>query len=72
MSATAATITISDARAELAELVTRARMLGEIVTLTQRGKPRAAIVPAELADAIAAVGGAGKALEILRRHTAGS
>lgn len=44
-------IPVSDARANLSEIVTQVRMLGKTVILTQRGKPRVAIVPLELLNA---------------------
>lgn len=58
-------VPISDARANLSELVTEVRMLRRCVLLTQRGKVRAAVVPGELGDAIRAVGGPEAALKIL-------
>jgi prevent-host-death family protein len=41
-------IAISDARANLTELVAVARLQGKTFILTQRGTPKAAIVPLEL------------------------
>jgi prevent-host-death family protein len=58
---------ISDARANLTEVIASVRLLRRCVMLTQRGKPRAAIVPAELGDAINAAGGPDAALAILRK-----
>lgn len=43
-------IAISDARANLTELVAVARLQGKTFILTQRGTPRAAVVPLELLD----------------------
>jgi antitoxin Phd len=43
---------ISDARDELASVVSRAHYNGRITYLTRRGQRLAAIVPAELAEAI--------------------
>jgi prevent-host-death family protein len=56
---------ISDARANLTELVASVRLLRRCVFLTQRGKVRAAIVPAELGEAIQAAGGPDAALKKL-------
>ena len=58
-------VPISEARANLSEVVTSVRMLRKCVMLTQRGKPRAAIVPAELGEAVLAVGGPDEALKLL-------
>jgi prevent-host-death family protein len=41
-------VAISDARANLTEIVANVRLLGKTVILTQRGTPKAAIVPLEL------------------------
>lgn len=63
-------VPISEARANLSELVASVRLLRRCVLLTQRGKPRAAIVPAELGEAINAAGGPDAALKLL--HTPAS
>jgi len=55
-------VAISDARANLTELVNSVRLLRRCVLLTQRGKVRAAIVPGELGEAIQAAGGPDAAL----------
>jgi prevent-host-death family protein len=62
---------ISEARANLTELVASVRLLRECVLLTQRGKPRAAIVPLDLGEAIGAAGGVDNALAILLNHNWG-
>lgn len=59
-------VPISAARANLSELVASVRLLRRCVMLTQRGKPRAAIVPAELGEAVIAAGGPDSALQILK------
>lgn len=59
------TVAISDARANLTELVSEVRMLRYPVTLTQRGKPRATLVTAELGEAIEAAGGLDAVLAML-------
>jgi len=64
------TITITDARAQLAELFHRARLLHEIVSITQRGKRHAAIIGPDLAAAIEAIGGHDAALELLTKAAA--
>lgn len=61
------TVAISDARANLTELVASVRLLRRCVLLTQRGKARAAIVPAELGEAINAAGGPDAALALLNK-----
>ena len=58
---------ISEARANLTELAARVRLLHLRVMLTQRGKPGAVLVPAELDEAIDAAGGLDAALEVLRQ-----
>lgn len=45
-------LTISDARDHLAEVVSRAAYAGRITYVTRRGQRLAAIVPAEMAEAI--------------------
>jgi prevent-host-death family protein len=64
-------MSISDARANLSELVTSVRMLRRCVLLTQRGKPRAAVVPHELGEAINAAGGPDAVLKLLAMRNAG-
>jgi prevent-host-death family protein len=63
---------ISEARANLTELVAQVRLLRRAVMLTQRGKPRAGLVPAELVDAVRAVGGPDAAAAALRQFAAKS
>lgn len=58
---------IAEARANLSELIATVRLLRQGVRLTRRGKPQAAVVPTELADAAEAVGGMDAAAEILRK-----
>lgn len=57
---------VSDARANLTEVVNAARLQDRVIRLTRRGTPQAAIVPVDLADAIATVGGPARAREVLR------
>jgi prevent-host-death family protein len=57
---------IAEARANLSDLISRVRLLRTPVCLTRRGKPQAAVVPVELAEAAQAVGGPDKAAELLR------
>ncbi|MGY4909152.1 type II toxin-antitoxin system prevent-host-death family antitoxin [Micromonospora aurantiaca (nom. illeg.)] len=52
MSEPAAELPISDARDSLADIVSRAHYAGRITYVTRRGQRLAAIVPAELAEAI--------------------
>ena len=58
---------IAEARANLSELTASVRLLRQGVQLTRRGKPQAALVPFELAEAAEAVGGMDAATEILRQ-----
>ncbi|AXH88456.1 type II toxin-antitoxin system prevent-host-death family antitoxin [Micromonospora aurantiaca] len=52
MAEPAAELPISDARDRLADVVSRAYYTGRITYVTRRGQRLAAIVPAELAEAI--------------------
>jgi prevent-host-death family protein len=61
---------ISEARANLTELAARVRLLRLRVMLTQRGKPGAVLVPAELDAAVDAAGGLDAAIDVLRRSAA--
>jgi prevent-host-death family protein len=61
---------ITEARANLTELIANVRLLRRGFRLTRRGKPQAALVPVELLDAAEAVGGPDAATELLRKHTA--
>jgi prevent-host-death family protein len=58
---------IAEARANLSELIASVRLLRQGVQLTRRGKPQAALVPFELAQAAEAVGGMDAAVEVLRK-----
>jgi len=58
---------IADARANLSEIAAQVRLLRKVVMLTRRGKAQAAIVPAELAEAVEEAGGPDKATELLRQ-----
>ncbi|HMG63712.1 MAG TPA: type II toxin-antitoxin system prevent-host-death family antitoxin [Streptosporangiaceae bacterium] len=58
---------IAEARANMSDLVASVRLLRQGVRLSRRGKPQAALVPFELADAAEAAGGMDIATEILRK-----
>lgn len=58
---------ISEARANLTELVANVRLLRRGIFLTRRDKRQAAIVPVELGEAAEAVGGPDAAVAILRK-----
>lgn len=58
---------IAEARANLTELVAGVRLLRKGVRLLRRGKPQAALVPVELAEAAEAAGGMDAAVAILRK-----
>jgi alkylated DNA repair dioxygenase AlkB len=57
---------ISEARANLTELVASVRLLRRCVFLTRRDKAQAALVPTELGDLVIEVGGADEAIKRLR------
>jgi prevent-host-death family protein len=57
---------IAEARANLSELLSAVRLLRRTYFLTSRNKRQAAIVPAELGEAIERAGGPGKVLELLK------
>jgi prevent-host-death family protein len=61
-------MSVSDARANITEVINRVRLLRWCVLLTNRDKPVAAVVPAELGQLIRRAGGPDKAAEILRGH----
>jgi prevent-host-death family protein len=59
-------VTITDARQNLTEVVSSVRLQRRCITLTQRGKARAVVVPVELGEAVKAAGGLDAALKLLR------
>lgn len=59
---------ISEARANLTEVVSRVRLLRWTVFLNNRRTPVAAVVPIELGKLIRRAGGADRAAEILASH----
>lgn len=59
---------IAEARANLSELLASTRLLRRAYFLTSRGKRQAAVVPAELGEAVERVGGPDRAAAILARH----
>jgi prevent-host-death family protein len=61
-------VAISEARANLSEVVSSVRLLRRCVFLTQRGKRRAALVPVELGEAVKAAGGPDAALKLLSQQ----
>lgn len=58
---------IAVARANLTELIALTRLKRVAVAISRRGKPQAALVPVELADAADAAGGMDAAVAILRK-----
>lgn len=58
---------VAEARANLTDLIASVRLLRQGVRLSRRGKPQAAIVPLELAEAAEAAGGMDAAAELLRK-----
>ncbi|MFC8859308.1 type II toxin-antitoxin system prevent-host-death family antitoxin [[Kitasatospora] papulosa] len=59
---------VAEARANLSELLAAVRMLRRTYFLTSRGKRQAAVVPTELGELIAQVGGADAAATVLSAH----
>lgn len=59
---------ISDARANLTEVVNAVRLQDRRIRLTRRGTPQAGIVPVDVLDLIDAVGGLDTAREVLRKQ----
>jgi hypothetical protein len=59
---------VSDARANLTDLVSHVRLLRWTVFLKNRKTPVAAIVPIELGRLVRRAGGADRAAEILAEH----
>lgn len=59
---------VSEARANLTEVLSRVRLLRWTVFLLNRRTPVAAVVPIELGQLIRRAGGADRAAEILRSH----
>jgi prevent-host-death family protein len=62
-----ATMQVSDARANLTEVVNAVRLQDRTVRLTRRGTPQAAIVPMDVLDLIEQAGGLDQARAGLRR-----
>lgn len=60
-------ITVVDARANLSKLHSAVQLLRRVYFLTSRGSREAALVPAELGEAVLAVGGADAAIELLTK-----
>lgn len=64
------TMQVSDARANLTEVVNAVRLQDRTVRLTRRGTPQAAIVPMDVLDLIEQAGGLGYARTALSRYIA--
>ena len=62
---------ISEARANLTELVASVRLLRRCVFLTRRDKPQAALVPTELGELVIEAGGAEAAIALLAKAVRG-
>jgi prevent-host-death family protein len=59
---------VSEARANITEVINRVRLLRWVVMLTNRDKPVAAVVPPELGELVRRAGGPDKAADILRER----
>jgi hypothetical protein len=57
---------ITEARANISDLVAATQLLRRVYFLTRRDTRKAALIPAELGELIVQVGGVEKAAEILR------
>ncbi len=62
------TMQVSDARANLTEVVNVVRLQDRTVRLTRRGTPQAAIVPVDVLDLIEQAGGLDQARTALGRY----
>lgn len=67
MESVPAEMPISEARANLTEVVNAVRLQDRTVRLTRRGAPQAAVVPADILDLIEEAGGLDDARSALRR-----
>lgn len=67
-----ADIPISEARANITDVIASVRLLRSCVFLLRRDKPQAAIVPIELGHLIRQVGGPDAAAALLAKHVAES
>lgn len=63
-------IPISEARANITDVIASVRLLRRCVFLTRREKPQAAVVPVELGHLVREVGGPDIAQAILEAHLA--
>lgn len=64
-------IPISEARANITDVIASVRLLRRCVFLTRRDKPQAAVVPVELGEVVRQVGGPDEAQRILSEHLGG-
>ena len=62
---------ISEARANITDVIASVRLLRRAVFLTRRDKPLVALVPVELGELVEQAGGPDKAAAILAAHLAG-
>jgi prevent-host-death family protein len=62
------TMNVSEARANLTEVVNTVRLQDRTVRLMRRGTPQAAVVPVDILDLIEEVGGLDDARSALRRY----
>ncbi|MCX5209726.1 type II toxin-antitoxin system Phd/YefM family antitoxin [Kitasatospora sp. NBC_00240] len=61
-------VPISEARANITDVIASVRLLRRCVFLTRRDKPQAAVIPVELGQLIRQVGGVDAAAAILTGH----
>lgn len=62
---------IAQARANLTKLVNAVQLLRLVVILTSRGRPVAALVPADLGQLVRQVGGPDVVVDLLKQHLGG-
>jgi hypothetical protein len=63
-------IPISEARANITDVIASVRLLRTCVFLLRRDKPQAAVIPIELGELVRKVGGPDRAAQILASHSA--
>jgi prevent-host-death family protein len=61
-------VAVTDARANLSELVASVRLQNRCIWLTQHGRRRVAVLPLEIGEAIERAGGVTAALKLLTPH----
>jgi len=63
-------VAVTDARANLSELVASVRLQNRPIWLTQHGRERVVVVPLEVGEEIRRAGGVEALLKLIRQHQA--